>query len=146
MCLSECPHGYFSNNNHTCDICDLSCSTCRGNAKNCTSCFSHQYVDGGLCSECARNCTECVGTMNNCSNCEDSYILSNYSKIYLCFLPAVAQLSLTTTIQDIGSYVTIHLTYNYDLSDIEESELSKAIKITIRNMKTVPKLVWLDPK
>ena len=69
--------------------------------------------------------------MNNCSNCEDSYILSNYSKIYLCFLPAVAQLSLTTTIQDIGSYVTIHLTYNYDLSDIEESELSKAIKITI---------------
>ena len=81
-CLSSCPQGYqtlVQPSNHTCILCDESCFTCSGPAKdNCLTCNSGSFIQNSTCLSCNSSCETCFLDANYCTSCPNgTYLLGS---------------------------------------------------------------------
>jgi len=86
-CVNPCSAKYFANKTaHTCDPCNVNCSTCLNSANYCESCVNgsawtgwscynpcpnHYFLDSNLtnCTACSSFCQICVGPSTLCTVC-----------------------------------------------------------------------------
>lgn len=99
ICSFNCARGLFKTAINQCANCSSVCSSCEGNANNCTSCVSGFAVNGtcqrncplnffardGLCQACNPECNGCVEKCDNCIDCAIGYYKCGSLCVKTCY-------------------------------------------------------------
>ena len=101
ICTFNCAKGLYKTPINECKACDVTCATCEGNPKNCTTCAgSYGYALNGVCQTkcpidylaiegqckpCSPECKGCTGTCNTCVNCQVGYYKLGSSCVKTCY-------------------------------------------------------------
>jgi hypothetical protein len=101
ICTFNCANGLYKTAMNQCEQCDVTCATCVGNPKNCSTCAtSYGYSMNGVCmtacpvnylaidgqcKPCAPECKGCTVTCTNCINCANGFFKLGSSCVKTCY-------------------------------------------------------------
>jgi len=112
LCIFICSaNQYYDEISQICQNCDISCETCKGISRNCTSCSpnsllkitsnfgtcidnctSNQYLSDYTCFPCDIRCSGCLGPSNsNCTACSSDYFLNISTNQCTNLCPLISQ-------------------------------------------------------